>query len=303
MENKTTGLVSFNRYLTNEKTQDYLAQVLGSKKESFVTNCVSLVSNNVNLQNCAPNTVMYSAIKATSLGLPLDNNLGFAYVLPYNNTKKGIQEAQFQLGYKGFIQLAMRSGQFQTINATEVKEGEIVKIDRLTGEIDFDWIENGRSEIKTIGFVAFFRLSNGFTKSLYMSIDELNKHGQKYSKSYNSAYSNWKKMFDAMAIKTVIKLLLSKYAPLSIQMQEAVTYDQAIIRNENEFEYTDNDNTIDIEAESEIEETKRVLKFIEKAKTEKDIQDIRSSLSNELLEKFKSELEDAEGNILINSKK
>jgi recombination protein RecT len=199
------GLVNFNRFLTNDRTKDYLGEVLGAKKDSFVTNCVSLVSNNVNLQACDPKTIMYSAIKATTLGLPLDNNLGFAYVLPYRNNQKGIDEAQFQMGYKGFIQLAMRSAQFQTINSTDVRKGEILDIDRLTGEINFAWLPGAeRLKAPKIGFIAYFKLINGFTKSLYMTVEELQDHGKKYSKSYNSKYSNWQKMFDAMATKTVI---------------------------------------------------------------------------------------------------
>jgi len=287
-----TTLVTFNNYLTHENTQNYLRQVLGKKKESFVTNCVSLVSNNVNLQNCVPATIMYSAIKATSLGLPLDNNLGFAYVLPYNNTKKGVIEAQFQLGYKGFIQLAMRSGQFQTINATDVRDGEIKKVDRLTGEIDFEWIEKDRDSKAIIGYVAFFRLSNGFTKSHYMTIKELEKHGQKYSKSYATQFSNWKNMFEAMATKTVIKLLLSKYAPLSIEMKEAAKYDQSVIRDENEFQYIDNDKTIDIDAISEEEEFARVRKFISESKTKTELKEIQDSLSEDLLLIFLPEIDE-----------
>lgn len=257
MENKK-GLQKFNSYITNPNVADYLKNVLGERKEAFVTNCVSLVSNNASLQDCVPSTVMYAAIKATSLGLTLDNNLGFAYVLPYNNTKKGLQEAQFQMGYKGFIQLAQRSGQFQTINSTEVKEGEIIRRNRLTGEIEFEWIteEKERDSKKSIGFVAYFKLTNGFEKSFYMTIEELQKHGQKYSKSYNSQYSNWKKMFEAMAEKTVTKMLLSKFAPLSIKMQDAVQYDQAVIKSDNEFEYVDNDQ---IDPFNQVEEQKEKL--------------------------------------------
>lgn len=301
MEKKPNGLVAFNRYLTNGKTSDYLSQVLGSRKETFVTNCVSLVSNNASLQDCAPNTVMYSAIKATSLGLPLDNNLGFAYVLPYRNNKTNTQEAQFQLGYKGFIQLAMRSGQFKTINATDVREGEIQNIDRLTGEIEFNWIQDSeREKSKVVGYVAYMKLNNGFEKSLYMSVDDLKKHGQKYSKSYNKSFSNWKQMFEAMAIKTVIKLLLSKYAPLSIQMQEAVKYDQAIIKGEGKIEYTDTPETIDIDAESVEEENSRIEGFIQRANSMEKLEEVKNSLDKEQLGLFDAQITEAENRILFN---
>lgn len=246
---------------------------------------------------------MYSAIKATSLGLPLDNNLGFAYVLPYRNNKTNTQEAQFQLGYKGFIQLAMRSGQFKTINATDVREGEIQNIDRLTGEIEFNWIQDSeREKSKVVGYVAYMKLNNGFEKSLYMSVEDLKKHGQKYSKSYNKSFSNWKQMFEAMAIKTVIKLLLSKYAPLSIQMQEAVKYDQAIIKGEDKIEYTDNPETIDIEAESVEEENSRIEGFIQRANSMEKLEEVKNSLDKEQLGLFDAQITEAENRILLTKK-
>jgi len=255
MQNKATGLKQFNSYIMNDKTQEYIESVVGHQKESFVANIVSIVSSNTGLQECTPSSVMYSALKATALDLPLDQNLGFAYVLPYNvkvRGKNGAQdqwkkEANFQIGAKGYIQLAQRTGQFAVINTDDVREGELINVDRLTGEYTFDWIAGEeRNNVNTIGYVAFFRLTNGFQKTLYMTSEQLEEHGKKYSKTYAKGFGLWKDMKDAMCKKTVLKLLLSKYAPLSVKSQsiqnlsEAIRVDQSVI-NENEITYIDND--------------------------------------------------------------
>lgn len=230
----SNNLQVFNKTLANPKTQEYLQQVLAEKKSAFVNNITALVANDVKLQACEPISLMYAGIKATALDLPLDTNLGFAYVIPYNNRKAGKMEAQFQIGYKGFIQLAIRSGQFKTLNVTDVKEGELKEVNLLTGEISFEARPN-RDELKTIGYVAYFRLVNGFEKTLYMDAKEMEKHAKTYSQTYSSNKdyvrnaSKWATDFDAMAKKTVIKLLLSRYAPLSVEMQTAITSDQAVM--------------------------------------------------------------------------
>lgn len=230
----SNNLQVFNKTLANPKTQEYLQQVLAEKKSAFVNNITALVANDVKLQACEPISLMYAGIKATALDLPLDTNLGFAYVIPYNNRKAGKMEAQFQIGYKGFIQLAIRSGQFKTLNVTDVKEGELKEVNLLTGEISFEARPN-RDELKTIGYVAYFRLINGFEKTLYMDAKEMEKHAKTYSQTFSSNKdyvrnaSKWATDFDAMAKKTVIKLLLSRYAPLSVEMQSAITSDQAVM--------------------------------------------------------------------------
>jgi recombination protein RecT len=188
------------------------------------------------LNNCKPESVVSAALIAASMDLPINQNLGFAYLIPYKN--KDGEVCQFQMGYKGFIQLAQRSGFYKTINASEVKEGEIVGFNRLSGEIEFNWIENEaeREKAKAVGYVAYFRLLNGFEKSLYMTVDELNAHAKKYSKNfakYNSGL--WADDFDSMAKKTVLKLLISKFGPLNTQLQKAIAEDQTV-----DGEYEDN---------------------------------------------------------------
>ena len=244
-----TGLQAFNQTITNPSTQKYLADVLGERKGSFVNNLTALVANNANLQECQPLTVMFAALKATALNLPLENSLGMAYCIPYKDNKKGITVAQFQLGYKGFVQLSLRSGQFKVIpSATEIKEGELNSRNRLTGECVFEFIDddNERAKAKTIGYASYFRLLNGAESTFYMSVEEMQAHAMRYSQTYRSKYDNikqsskWTTDFDEMAKKTVIKLNLSKNAPLSVEMQEAIRADQSIQYKENEYEYVDN---------------------------------------------------------------
>lgn len=251
-----TPLQAFNGFMMNPNTQDYLKSVLKEKSASFMNNMVALVANNRDLQPCKPASIMYVGLKATALGLPLDQNLGFAYAIPYKDNKAGETVAQFQMGYKGFIQLALRTGQFSTINATDIREGEISSINRLTGEITFTDVPD-RAGRKIVGYAAFFRLTNGFRKTLYMSVEEITEHAKRYSQTFKSEYtrksSKWTSDFDAMATKTVIKLLLSKYAPLSVEMQElreAITADQASFNDNGEIDYIDGVGVEEISAEA-----------------------------------------------------
>lgn len=281
-------LTTFNQYLIGDKTQSYLEKVLGDRKEQFVTNCIALVSNNEGLQNCDPITIMFSAMKATSLGLPLDGNLGFAYVIPYNNKKKNTQEAQLQLGYKAFIQLAMRSNQFKTLHVTDIKQGEILNNNRLTGKMEFGWLsDQEREEKETIGFIAYFKLVNGFEKSLYMSVEELKSHGLKYSNSYKSKNkwvkesSLWNTNFEQMAQKTVLKLLLSKYAPMSItKIHEAIKYDQSVINENGVPNYVDNKKTVNPKQIALEKEYERITKHINNSKDVKTLDLVKGVLKD-----------------------
>ena len=258
--------------------------LLGQKMQGFVTSVLQCVESNELLSKADPVSVLHSAAVAATLDLPLNNSLGMAYIVPYNvrqpDGSKRVM-AQFQMGYKAFIQLAQRSGQFKTINATEVKEGEIKSHDRLSGEITFDWIQGPeRSSKPAIGFVAYFKLLNGFEKSLYMTSDEIRTHGQEYSQSFKKGFGLWKDKFEAMASKTVLKLLLSKYAPLSIAMQTAVIADQSIIKDPDtmDVQYVDNPATA-IEPVNKEEE--RITLMIKDAKTPEELEKMRPHLATE----------------------
>lgn len=250
-----TPLARFNRCIASVETQQYLLQVLGRKKESFVNNVTALVANDVSLQGCSPMSLIYAAIKATAMDFPLDNNLGFAYVIPYNNKKKitdengvtrevVVKEAQLQWGYRAFVQLAIRTNMFRTINVADIRQGEIKGRDLLTGEMIFE-AEPNREKLPVIGYVAFFALTNGFSKMSYMTTGEIEEHAKTYSKTYSSKSeytrnsSRWATDFDAMAKKTVLKLLLGKWAPLSVQMRELVRTDQAVFDENGRMEYLD----------------------------------------------------------------
>lgn len=250
-----TPMARFNRCIASVETQQYLLQVLGRKKESFVNNITALVANDANLQGCSPMSLIYAGIKATALDFPLDNNLGFAYVIPYNNKKKitdengvtrevVVKEAQLQWGYRAFVQLAIRTNMFRTINVADIRQGEIKGRDLLTGEMIFE-AEPNREKLPVIGYVAFFALTNGFSKMSYMTTGEIEEHAKTYSKTYSSKSeytrnsSRWATDFDAMAKKTVLKLLLGKWAPLSVQMRELVRTDQAVFDENGRMEYLD----------------------------------------------------------------
>ncbi len=245
-----SNLKEFNLVIRNQNTQAYLQDVLGEKKETFVSNLTALVSNDTKLQECKPVTLMYAALTATSLDLPLDKNLGFAYVIPYKNNRERTTEAQFQLGAKGIKQLAIRSGQFIGMNVTDVREGEIAGRNRMTGEMTFNWIEDDeeREKAKVVGYLAWFKLVNGFEKTKYMTVEEIKAHATRYSQTYSSKNdyvrknSKWATDFDKMAEKTVMKLLLSKDAPLSVEMQTAFRADQSVQREEGKYIYSDNGN-------------------------------------------------------------
>lgn len=236
--------LTISQYVKQDAVSKRLNELLGKRASQFITSLVSSVNANKMLANCTPESILTAALTAASLDLPINQNLSFAYLVPYNSKKnQGKAVCQFQMGYKGFIQLAQRSGYYKTINATDVRSGEIQKFNHLSGELSFEWLdEPERNEAKIIGYVAYFQLLNGFEKSLFMTIEELEKHAQKYSKSY-SKYKNglWVDDFDSMAKKTVLKLLISKFGPLNTQLENAIQKDQTA-----NDEYIDNPNKVEI---------------------------------------------------------
>lgn len=218
------------------KSDEYLAKMLGKKKSEFVSNLIALSEADKTLQECNPVDLMKCAMNATALNLPLNKNLGYAYVIAYNQRQKDgsyKMTPQFQMGYKGFIQLAIRSAQYKTINTCEVREGEIRR-NKFTGHIDFLG-ENPNGEI--IGYLGYIELNNGFQQSLYMSVEQVQSHAKKYSQVFAKKGTGlWKDEFDLMAKKTVLKLLLNRFGVLSVEMQNAILTDQA----DHNGQYIDN---------------------------------------------------------------
>jgi len=269
--------------LQQDNVKKKFAEILGNKSAGFITSVLSAVNSNALLKNATPNSVYMAAMMAAALDLPVNQNLGFAYIIPYNSKVKGengepdkwVTAAQFQMGYKGFIQLAQRSGQYKTISAAPVYEGQLISEDPLKG-FEFNW--TAKKSDKIIGYAGYFALINGFEKTLYMSVEELQKHGQKYSKTYSQTSSKWKTDFEAMAMKTVIKLLLSKFAPLSVDtvMQKAIVADQAVINDSETLDVTYTDST-DVTEEEKPELTPEQLKkqtiieLIKTAESEKEV--------------------------------
>jgi recombination protein RecT len=252
--------------------------VLGKKSNAFMSSLLSL-TNSTNLKDCEPSTILSASMIAATLDLPINQNLGFAYIIPYWSKKNKRQEAQFQMGYKGFIQLAIRTGQYKTINTTEVYEGEIVNYNRQTGDFEYKTILDTKDK-KIIGYLAYIRLLNGFEKSLFMTKEQTELHAKTYSQTYKDGYGKWKEEFDAMARKTVLKLLLSKYGILSTDMQSALEADQAVIEN-GKFDYVDNP-----ENPNNIAEFKsKVTLDPEEVKVEdnkKDDEDLKNKLGDEV---------------------
>jgi recombination protein RecT len=236
---KITTLQTVKALLNSDNIKKRFEEILGKKTPGFTASITSLVSGSTNFSDVEPNSIVASAFIAATLDLPINSNLGFAYILPYNDNKRG-KVAQFQMGYKGFIQLALRTGQYKLLNAVEIYEGELVEHNKLTGVIVID--QDKRTSNKIIGYASYFRLINGFEKYLYMATTEIDEHAKKYSKSYNSEYGLWKKNFHVMGLKTVLKLLLSKYGILSIEMRTAIEADQAtalLQEGEVVYDYTD----------------------------------------------------------------
>lgn len=240
---------TIKQYVSDSKIRQKFEEVLGKKTQGFLAS-VMQVANQSQLKGAVPATVINAAMMAATLDLPINNNLGFAYIVPYKRKFKNGQgqwtetlEAQFQMGYKGFIQLAQRSGQFARIAATPVYQGQLISANPLLG-YEFDWTIENKGE--AIGYVAFFKLLNGFTAELYMSTADVKKHAGKYSQSFKYGSGVWKDNFEAMALKTVTKLLLSKQAPLSIDMQTAQLADQSIVHDveNNDFEYIDHSDAV-----------------------------------------------------------
>lgn len=270
-------------------------ELMGKRATSFMTSVLQIVSSNALLAKADPNSIYQAAALAATLDLPLNNSLGFAYIVPYNQKFKNAQGqwdskqvAQFQIGYKGFIQLALRSGQFKTISASEIYEGQIIKNDPLTG-FEFDFSK--RDSDTVIGYAAYFELLNGFQKTLYMTVEQIRSHGQQYSQNFSHDKSLWKTKFDSMATKTVLKLLISKYAPMSVEMQKAVIADQAVIQDAETIDTTYVDNVEVVDKESE-----RIALMIQDAESIDQLTALESFIPAELLDLYnarKDELSNA----------
>lgn len=203
-------------------------EMLGKRASQFMTSITSVVGNNTLLQKADVNSIIMGAATAASMDLPLNPNLGYAALVPFNS-KEGCF-AQLQIQVKGWVELFLRSGQCQNIICETVYEGQLVKKNKFTGEYVFD--EDAKKSDKVVGYMAYFRLSNGFEKYEYMTVEEVKAHAQKFSQTYRKNIGPWKEMFEQMAQKSVLKRLLTKWAPKSIEMQQMAMFDQAVIKGD-----------------------------------------------------------------------
>ena len=266
-ENNTR--LGLTAYLTNDAVKEQINKVVGGKDgQRFISSIISATQTNPTLQQCTNPSIVSAALLGEALKLSPSPQLGHFYLVPFDtktdnidpNTGKNIyvKQAQFQLGYKGYIQLAIRSGQYKKLNVMAIKEGELEYFDPLDEEIKINlmvekWDE--REALPTVGYYAFFELANGFRKAIYWSRGQMEAHAMKYSPGYKKDkekgwnYTFWSKDFDGMAYKTMLRQLISKWGIMSIEMQNAFEGDMAVINEDGSKNYVETeDNIIDVEA-------------------------------------------------------
>jgi recombination protein RecT len=248
----SNNLPAIRKIITGAGMQAMIQQRIGEKAGVFTTSLLDLIGDNTALQRCDINLVVKEAIKAPALDLPINNNLGFAYIIPYNESKQidgkwvKTPKPQFQIGYKGFVQLAIRTGQYKHLNADAIYDGEVIIVDKIRGTME---LTGKATSENVVGYFAYMELINGFEKATVWTKDKVIAHGNKFSKTFNNG--PWKSDFDAMAKKTILKSLISKYGPLSIDIANALSSDSSDLRGHDdmaqyEIETNANQEYIDI---------------------------------------------------------
>lgn len=274
-QQQKTGIAS---YLGGDAVKKNISGVIGEKNVTrFISSVVSAVQANPQLANCSNASILSAALQGEALQLAPSPQLGQFYIVPYKNKKKDasgrwvdVDEAQYQIGYRGYLQLAIRSGLYKNIVVSEIKEGEI-DYNPITEEIDLHPIMNPaeRENAKTIGYYAMFELMNGFKKQLYAPIERIQAHARKYSRGYrydldnNKKSSPWTTNFDAMAKKTLIRQLIGKWGIMSVEMQQAFSNDMGVIDEDGTVRYVDNPQTVDVEVQvqQDIEDNANTVEF------------------------------------------
>lgn len=264
-KNKGQAQLGLTAYLTQDAVNAQIAKVVGGKNATrFISSVISAVQTNPQLHECTNQSILSAALQGEALNLPPSPQLGYFFMVPFNNKKKGVKEAQFQLSAKGYKQLAMRSGQYIDIDVFYIHEGEYLGRDKYTGKQKFEFIEDDdeRESKPIIGYLAYFEMLNGFRKQLYWTKQKMEKHADKYSQAYSLEvdkklkagkipkdelwkYSSyWYTSFDEMAEKTMIRQLLSKWGMLTTELAQAYEADMAVINEDGTKDYVDNDNSI-----------------------------------------------------------
>lgn len=240
--------MDISSYMTHDVIKKKITDMVGGKNGGrFISAVVSAVNANSDLKACTNESILSGALLGESLNLSPSPQLGQYYLVPFNDKNKG-KVAQFQLGYKGYIQLAIRSGQYKKLNVLAIKEGELIHFDPLNEEIEVKLIEDeeAREQAATIGYYAMFEYVNGFRKAIYWSKNKMEAHALKYSKGYQAkkGYTFWEKDFDGMAYKTMLRQLISKWGIMSIDMVAAIDSDMAVINEDGTKDYVDSEPDI-----------------------------------------------------------
>lgn len=235
----------FTAVINSEGYKRMINNTLGNPQKAarFVTAITSAVSTNPALAECDASTIVSAGLLGEGLNLSPSPQLGQYYLVPFNDRKNGRKVAQFQLGYKGYIQLAIRSGQYKKLNVLPIKEGELISFNPLEEEIEVQLIEDeeAREQAATIGYYAMFEYTNGFKKAIYWSRQKMESHAEKYSMGYKAhkGYTFWEKDFDAMACKTMLRQIISKWGIMSIDLQKALETDMGVISENGSVDYID----------------------------------------------------------------
>lgn len=297
--NQKGGLTA---YLTQDAVKNQINKVVGGKNGTrFVSSIVSAVQTTPALQECTNPSILSAALLGEALNLSPSPQLGQFYMVPFKNKKKGVTEAQFQLGYKGYIQLAIRSGYYKKLNVLAIKEGELIRYNPLEEEIEVILIEDDieREETPTAGYYAMFEYENGFKKSMYWSKKKMLAHADKYSAAFSAKslelleagkipdsekwkYSSfWYKDFDGMAMKTMLRQLISKWGIMSIDLQTAIDKDMAIIREDGTADYVDHQQeTAEEDGNIVAEQEMKEVISPEQKETEKELTSVESDFFN-----------------------
>lgn len=248
MNNQLQTKPKFSVAIQTEGYKKLINNTLGdpNRAKRFIASISSAVATNPSLQQCDAGSILSGALLGEALNLSPSPQLGQYYLVPFKD------KAQFQLGYKGYIQLAIRSGQYKDIDVIEVREGEYLGRDKITGKHQFEFIEDEveRENKSIIGYMAYFEYLNGFYKNIYWSKEKMQKHALEYSQAYASdvkkgtSYSFWSKDFNGMAFKTMLRQLISKWGVMSIEIQEAMTKDMTVVKEDGTYDYVDNQPTV-----------------------------------------------------------
>lgn len=257
--------LGFKALMNTPAMKKKFTDILHEKSDSFMGSLMTLVGGDNYLSQAEPMTIIASALKAATMDLPIDKNLGYAYVVPFNRSEKvgnkwvKHNEAQFILGYKGYIQLAQRSGQYKALNALAIYDGQLIDWNPLTEEFTFDYKAKVSDEV--IGYVGFFELLNGFKKTVYWTKQEIESHRIKNAKGYDKEKLSgaWVDNYDSMAIKTVLRNMLSKWGLLSVEMQSAITSDEKVFRVDENNDLIEETDLSDMEPlNQDLKEAERV---------------------------------------------